>query len=151
MCERITQETGIPACTSVLAFNEVMQMTGRTRFGLASPYLEDVQARIVQNYGANGFECVAERHLGRHVNFEFSEVTPEQIGQMVREVAAAGPQCITTFCTNLRAANLVPALEAELGVPVYDTVSTAVWKALHLCGVDTRRVEGWGRLFAEVH
>lgn len=63
MCERITQETGIPACTSVLAFNEVMQMTGRTRFGLASPYLEDVQARIVQNYGANGFECVAERHL----------------------------------------------------------------------------------------
>lgn len=85
------------------------------------------------------------------MNFEFSEVTPEQIGQMVREVAAAGPQCITTFCTNLRAANLVPALEAELGVPVYDTVSTAVWKALHLCGVDTRRVEGWGRLFAEVH
>jgi len=151
LCERITQETGIPACTSVLALNEVMQATGRTRFGLASPYLEDVQARIVRNYGDNGFECVAERHLGHHVNFEFSEVTPERIGQMVREVAAAGPQCITIFCTNLRAAHLVPALEAELGIPVYDTVGTAVWKALRLCGVDTRRVEGWGRLFAEVH
>lgn len=151
LCERITQETGVPACTSVLALNEIMQRTGRTRFGLATPYLEDVQARIVENYRKSGYECVAERHLGRQVNFEFSEVTPEQIGRMAREVAAAGPQCISTFCTNLRAAHLVPSLEAELGIPVYDTVSTAVWKALRLCGVDTRRVEGWGSLFAEVH
>jgi maleate isomerase len=43
----------------------------------------------------------------------------------------------------------VPELEAELGIPIYDTVSTAVWKALRICGVDTRRVEGWGRMFAE--
>jgi len=151
LCERITQETGVPACTSVLALNEVMQITGRTRFALATPYLEDVQTRIVQNYGAHGYECVAERHLGHHVNFEFSEVTPEQIRHMVSELAGSGPQCITTFCTNLRAANLVPALEAELGIPVYDTVSTAVWKALRMCGVDTQRIEGWGRLFSEVH
>jgi len=64
-------------------------------------------------------------------------------------VARSQPQCLTTFCTNLRAAQLTPALEAELGIPVYDTVSTAVWKALRLCGVDTRRVQGWGSLFAE--
>ena len=66
---------------------------------------------------------------------------------MVREVAAAGPDCITTFCTNLRAAPLVDALERETGVPIYDTVSVAVWKALRMTGVDTRRVTGWGRLF----
>ena len=151
LCERITRETGVPACTSVLAWNEIMQLTGRKRFGLVTPYLDDVQARIVDNYQRSGYECVAERHLGRHVNFEFSEVTPDQIGRMVREVAAAGPQCISTFCTNLRAAHLVPSLEAELGIPIYDTVSTAVWKALRMCGVDTGRVEGWGRLFSEVH
>jgi maleate isomerase len=32
---------------------------------------------------------------------------------------------------------------------VYDTVSTAVWKALRMCGVDTRGLAGWGRLFSE--
>jgi len=151
LCARITEETGIPACTSVLAFNEAMQLSGRKRFGLATPYLADVQERIVANYRANGYECLAEQHLGRHVNFEFAEVTPEEITRMVREVAAASPQCISTFCTNLRAAHLVPALEAELGIPIYDTVSTAVWKALRLCGVDTRRVVGWGSLFGEWH
>lgn len=151
LCARITEATGIAACTSVLALNEAMQRSGCKRFGLATPYLEDVQTRIVDNYRNSGFECVAERHLGRHVNFEFAEVTAGQINEMVRALAVAGPQCITTFCTNLHAAHLVPALEAELGIPVYDTVSTAVWKALQMCGVDTRRVVGWGSLFAELH
>lgn len=149
LCERITAETGTPACTSVLALNEVMELTGRRRFGLVTPYLEDVQGRIAQNYSRSGYECVAERHLGRSVNFEFSQVGPDAIRRMVREVAAARPQCISTFCTNLRAAGLVPELEAELGIPVYDTVSTAVWKALRVCGIDTRRVQGWGRIFSE--
>ncbi|MGY8524525.1 maleate cis-trans isomerase family protein [Paracidovorax citrulli] len=150
LCARITEETGVPACTSVLAFNEVMARTGRRRFGLVSPYLEDVQQRIVANYGNSGYECVAERHLGLHVNFSFSEVTPEQLQGMARGVAESRPECITTFCTNLRAARLVPHLEAELGIPIYDTVSTAVWKSLRVAGVDTRRVQGWGSLFGEV-
>lgn len=159
LCARITAETGIPACTSVLALNEAMRLAGRTRFGLLSPYLAEVQQRIVANYARSGFDCVAEQHLGLSVNFAFSEVTPVQIEAMAREAlvpaamapagqAGAGPQCLTTFCTNLRAAPLVPALEAALGLPVYDTVATAVWKSLRLAGVDTRRVQGWGSLFA---
>ena len=38
-------------------------------------------------------------------------------------------------------------LEAEFGVPVYDTIATVVWKSLRLAGVDTRRLTGWGSLF----
>lgn len=149
LCQRIEQEVGVRCCTSVLALNEIMAKTGRRRFGLVTPYLHDVQAAIVQNYARHGFECVAERHLNQSVNFSFSEVTPAQISAMAREVAMDRPQCLTTFCTNLRAAQLAPALEAELGLPVYDTVSTAVWKALRLCDVDTRRVTSWGSLFQE--
>jgi len=149
LCQHIEQETGVRCCTSVLALNEIMGKTGRKRFGLVTPYLDDVQSAIVANYTRAGFDCVAERHLNRSENFSFSEVEPAHIAQMAREVARSQPQCLTTFCTNLRAAQLAQALEAELGIPVYDTVSTAVWKALRLCGVDTRRVQGWGSLFAE--
>lgn len=149
LCQRIEHEVGVRCCTSVLALNEIMQATGRRRFGLVTPYLDDVQAAIVENYRRHGFECVAEQHLNQCVNFSFSEVSPQDITRMARQVGAAGPQCLSTFCTNLRAACLVPALEAELGIPVYDTVATAVWKSLRLCGVDTRRVSGWGSLFNE--
>jgi maleate isomerase len=69
---------------------------------------------------------------------------------MVREVAKNGPEAISTFCTNLKAAHLAEELEAETGVPIYDTISTVVWKSLRIAGYDTTRVKGWGRLFQEV-
>ncbi len=150
LCARITAATGIPACTSVLALNEIFTLTGVRRFGLVTPYLDDVQAAIVRNYAGSGFECVAERHLRKQDNFSFSEVSADDIRAMVREVAKAGPQAITIFCTNLRGAPLVEELEAETGIPIYDTISTVVWKSLKLSGADPRRVTGWGSLFRDV-
>ena len=58
---------------------------------------------------------------------------------MVREVALAKPQAIAVFCTNLRGAPLVEQLEAEIGIPIYDSVATAVWKSLELAGGYARR------------
>jgi maleate isomerase len=150
LCRRITAETGIPACTSVLALNEIFERTGVRRFGLVTPYTDDVQERIVANYREAGFECTAERHLGWHDNWSFSTVTADRLRAMVREVARARPDAITTFCTGLRAAPLVEELERELGIPIYDTISTVVWKSLKLAGADPRRVQGWGRLFREL-
>ncbi len=147
LCQRITEATGIPACTSVLALNEIFQHTGVKRFGLVTPYRDDVQAAIVKNYAASGFECVAERHLRKQDNFSFSEVGADEIRRMVREVAQEKPQAITIFCTNLRGAPLVAELEAETGIPIYDTIATVVWKSLELAGADPKRIKGWGRLF----
>ena len=150
LCRRITEATGIPACTSVLALNEIFRLTGVQRFGLVTPYLDDVQSAIVRNYAASGFECVAERHLRKQDNFSFSEVGADEISRMVREVAKEAPQAITIFCTGLRGAPLVEALEAETGIPIYDTIATVVWKSLRLVGADPKRVRGWGRLFRDV-
>ena len=150
LCRRITETTGIPACTSVLALNEIFQLRGVNRFGLVTPYTDDVQAAIVKNYAGSGFQCVAERHLRKQDNFSFSEVTADEIRGMVREVAKEKPQAITVFCTGLRAAPLVDEIEHELGIPIYDTIATAVWKSLKLAGADPKRIKGWGRLFQEV-
>ena len=146
----IERDTGAKGCTSVLALNEILRRTRARRLALVTPYLGDVQARIVANYSASGIEIVAERHLGLEDNFSFSEVTSAQLLAMSREVAQAKPDAIAILCTNLRGAALVEQLEAELGIPVYDSVSTVVWKALALAGVNTRRLDGWGRLFKEL-
>ena len=150
LCRRITEATRIPACTSVLALNEIFQLTGVQRFGLVTPYLDDVQAAIIKNFAASGYECVAERHLRQCDNFSFSEVSADEIRKMVRAAAEAKPDAITIFCTNLRGAPLVEELEAETGIPIYDTIATVVWKSLRLAGADPKRVKGWGRLFQEV-
>lgn len=150
LCNRVTEETGIPCGTSVHALNEIFALTQVRRFALVTPYRTDVQQRIMENYRRAGFEVIAERHMGIQDNFRFATVSPEQITNMVREVARAGPQAIAIFCTNLCGAPLVEQLEAELGIPIYDSVATATWKALALAGTDVSRVLGWGRLFREV-
>jgi maleate isomerase len=149
LCARITEATGIPATTSVLALNELLAAQGARTLGLVSPYVQDVQERIVANYAGIGIDCVAERHLDLSVNFAFSEVEPDTLRRMLREVAAQRPHAMTIMCTNLHGAQLAQEMERELGIPIYDSVSTVVWRALKTIGVDPRAVAGWGRLFSE--
>lgn len=147
LVQRIRERTGIVASTAVLALNELLALRRITRLALVTPYTADVQQRIVDNYARLGIEVVAERHLGICVNHDFALVEPADLRHMMREVAQARPQAITTFCTNLRAAQLAQSVEAELGIPLLDTVSTAVWGALRAAGADPGAIQGWGRLF----
>lgn len=147
LCRSIHAATGIPATSSVLALNEALARSGVRRLGLVTPYRDDVQAQIIANYANIGVECVTERHLRLQDNFSFADVPEEQLGQMCREVAGAGPQAIAIVCTNLRAAALVPDLEAALGRPVYDSVATGLWKSLCLAGADPALITRWGSLF----
>jgi maleate isomerase len=149
LCAAIARDVGVPVVSSVLALIEIFRLAGVRRYGLVSPYLDEIQARILDTFAAEGFACAGERHLRDPGNFSFAEVEADTLGAMAREVAAGGPEAITTFCTNLWAAPLVPALEAELGVPVYDTVATGLWASLRAVGVDPARVRGWGRLFSD--
>lgn len=150
LCEEITAATGIPATTSMLALNEILQRTGVKRLGYVTPYRDDVQAKIIANYETLGVACHGERHLNLQDNFSFSEVTSAQLEAMTREVASIGPDAIAIICTNLRAMPLVAALERETGLPIYDTIATVIWKCLKMAGVDPARVAGWGSLFAKL-
>ena len=147
LCERITAATGIKATTSMLALNEILEKTGVTRLGYVTPYRDDVQQKILENYAGIGVACAGERHLRLQDNFSFSEVTPAQLEEMTLAVAETRPQAIAIICTNLCAAPLVDRLERATGLPIYDTIATVVWKSLLVAGVDPKRVTGWGSLF----
>lgn len=148
LCERIRERTGIAATTAVLALNELLALRGIHRLALVTPYTGDVQQRIVGNYRDVGVEVVAERHLDIRVNHDFALVEPQRLRELMGEVAQAQPQAIATYCTNLRAAQLAAAVEAELGIALLDTVSTTVWGMLRTAGADPSVVQGWGELFA---
>lgn len=150
LCRAVFEATGIATTSSVLALEQIFRATGVRRFGLVSPYLGSVQERIVQTFRNEGFACVAERHLEIRDNRAFADVTGDMLKDMVRAVAETRPDAITVLCTNLNGAPLVEALEAETGIPVYDSVATAIWGALRAAKTNPDVVKGWGRLFREV-
>jgi maleate isomerase len=148
LCERITAATGIPACTSVLAFREIFQRTGARRIGLVTPYTGDVQSRIQANWTTRDFSCSAECHLDLRDNFSFATVTEATVAEMAREVAIKGCDAVAILCTNMRGTRIAAEMEKELSLPVYDSIATTVWKSLVIAGIEPARIAGWGSLFA---
>lgn len=148
LCDAMTTRFAVPATSAVLAINELLETLGCHRIAMVTPYVDDIQARILSQYGDAGYECVAERHTGESVNYAFAEITSSEIERLIREVAADGPDAIIVMCTNMRAAPLVDRLEEETGILIIDSLAAYVWKALRLGGINTARITGWGRLFS---
>ena len=147
LCERIANETGIKATTSIIALDRVLRQSEVKTIGLVSPHNDAYQAKVMEKFAKRGYPCVAERHAGFSDNFSYCKVPDADIVTMIRDVARAGPDAIVTFCTNFPAAHLVAPLEQETGIPIYDTVSIGVWDALCHAGVTTERGARWGSLF----
>lgn len=149
LCKEIKKATGINATTTVLTLNEIFKMNSVKNFGLVTPYLEDIQKKIISNYKEIGLNCVGEKHLNDKGNFSFSEYSPELIKGLIREVAKNKPEAIVVLCTNFRGAEVVHSLEEELGIPIYDSVSITLWKCLKMCNIKTEVIKGWGDLFKQ--
>ncbi|MCA8928809.1 MAG: Asp/Glu/hydantoin racemase [Alphaproteobacteria bacterium] len=147
LCAAITARTGIPAQSAVLGFNALFAERGLKRLGLVSPYIADVQRRIIANYAAIGIETVADERLGIAENFAFAAVTEDTIAALCRRVAEARPDGIAIYCTNVDGAALAPRLERELGIPVYDSGAVALWAGLRAAGASLAPFARWGRLF----
>ncbi len=149
LAKAIEDTTGIAATTTMIAYERLFETAAITRIGLVTPYLSEIQDRIVANYGARGIKVVAERHLEDRGNFSFGSYGEAEIATLVRDVAKAEPQMIAIVCTNFRGAGIAAAVERECGIPVVDSVSITAWATARLAGLDTSRITSWGRLFLD--
>lgn len=148
LCERITAATGIRACTTVLAYRDLLRRLGNARIGLVTPYTADVQERIMSNWRSQGLNCTAERHLSLADNFSFAEVPEAEIARLCEEVVGEGCDAVAIVCTNMRGAAAAERIERKLGVGIFDSIAVTLWACLIAAGVDPSIVRGWGGLFA---
>lgn len=159
LCEKIEKATGIRATTSVIGLTKLLDQVAaeqgvKPRFGLVTPYLDDVQQKITETFGKAGYEIVAESHLKRRVNVEFASITEDELDKQLEEVHSKMQdepvRIISTFCTNLRAAQRAAHWEEKYpGLIVADTVSTVVWDMLAMVGVDMSGLHTWGAIFSK--
>ena len=147
LCAALTERTGVPATSTMLAYDRLLRATGVCRLGLVTPYLGDVQARIAASYAAQGIDVVAEARLETRDNFVFGNVPPERVRAMIDEVAKARPEAIAILCTNLRGAPVAAEAEERTGIPVFDSVAVTAAHGLRAAGLDPARVTGWGSVF----
>jgi maleate isomerase len=149
LAERITAATGIRASTCILALVDILGRVGATSQGLVSPYTDDVQARIVETFAAQGIDCPAERHLGIRDNFAFGTVSEATIAEMIGDVARADADAVTILCTNMNGARVAAELEQDDGPLLLDSVAVTLWGCLVAIGYPLTGFARWGRLFTD--
>jgi maleate isomerase len=146
----VTERTGIRTTTSMLGLDALLKARGLQRIGVVTPYNDAGHAKTVACLRSEGYDVVADTNAGMSDNLSFASMPLDQIGAMVRRVAAARPQVVLTLCTNMPAAVLAAPLAAELGLPVWDSTAFGIWHALALLGIDSRpAADAWGSLFDE--
>lgn len=148
LVRRVTSETQVRATTSTLALIEVLRATGARRLGLVSPYTAKYQKKILETFEREGFPIIADACAGLSDNLSYASVPSKDIRRMTCKVASEAPDAIIAWCTNFLAAPIAADLEAETGIPFYDSTALAVWHPLTLLGLDTRRASAWGSLFS---
>ncbi len=150
LCAAITERTGVPATSTMLAYDALLRHMGITRLGLVTPYMGEIQERIVANYDAQGIQVVAERRLEDKGNYSFATYPPEQVGSLIETVAESRPEAIAVVCTNFRGATVAQHIEESCGIPVLDSVAVTTAYCLHSVGLDPSRITGWGSVFKHV-
>lgn len=149
LCEEITAATGIPATTSVLGLNRLIERLQITDMALLTPYTDDVQSAIIKTYSTIGVDCSLEKHLGQPDNASFGYITDDTLDAGFWELAGRGAKVVSVFCTGLKAAHLVDRWERQSGIVVLDTVATVLWDMCIMTGLDVRAIKGWGLIFNE--
>jgi maleate isomerase len=145
---RITAETGVPAATSGLMLRKAMAARGFRRIGLVTPYAEAYVAKLAARFATEGWEVVAESHLGMTDNLSYASVPFATIEAQAMEVAAARPDVLLAWCTNYPAAPLAAGIEARTGIPFWDATALGVLAALEAAGIAARPGAAWGGLMA---
>ncbi|MHB8692910.1 MAG: maleate cis-trans isomerase family protein [Solirubrobacteraceae bacterium] len=147
LCALIAERTGVPCSTSTLAQLELFELGGFSRCALAVPYTDDVTARIVEVFAGEGVTVTASASAHVSENRAMAFVSESQVRGLVRAADTTDAECVLIYCTGVAGAHLAQELEAELGKPVFDSVAVALWKGLHLVGIEPR-LTGWGSLMA---
>ena len=138
-----------PAETAMLALLEALRIKGARRIGLVTPFLHDVQAATIRVLAEEGLEVVAEHHFNDPGNYTFARFTEAEIEAAILDVGRTpGLDAIAVISTNLRGPRPAARAEARLGIPVFDTIATALWGAMRKAGADPAQLRGWGSLFS---
>ncbi|HET9298004.1 MAG TPA: decarboxylase [Candidatus Binatia bacterium] len=137
---RIHAVTGIQATTSLTAVVEALRALEIQRPAIATPYLADIDARLVGVLEKSGVKVAAIRGMGLKKSIEMGKVTPEETYRLAREVVRSAPKAdgILISCGNLRTFEAIEPLEIDTGLPVVTSNQAGLWQAMRMTGIKDR-------------
>lgn len=127
---RISRITGVPTVGVFSSVRESLGRSGAKNVAVLTPYTDDINEGIRKVLEADGLNVAAICGMGIDINFELATPGPAEIRDFaVKKLEGVKADLLFISCTNFRAMEAVPSLEAHFGVPVV-TSNTATIEAV---------------------
>jgi len=150
VAQRISDAAGgIPATTTSTAAVEALRALRVNKVAIGSPYPEDISELLRRFMSQNGFQIVSMKMLGIANAPEMQKQAPAVSYSLGKQADAPEAEALFIPCADLRTAEIIQALEDDLGKPVITANQATMWKVLRLAGVNAK-VKGYGKLL-ETH
>jgi maleate isomerase len=144
---RMTDATGLPATTTSTAMLAALRAVGARRVALASPYMPDVEEKLIAFLAGHGIETV--NSVALNLPLDHSIVPQADILAAARRADRATADAVFISCTGQRLHAHLDDIEASLGKPVLAANQVTSWHALAIAGW-ADRWRGPGRALGQV-
>jgi maleate isomerase len=145
--ERIVQATGLPVSVTGEAVAAALAALGARKVVMVTPYLREVNEREAAFLRHHGVTVLGHHAQGLTYAREFRAIEPYGWYRMAMERKHAEADAYFLSCAQIRVAEIIEALEHDLGRPVVTSNQAALWHALRQGGISDR-FDGFGQLFA---
>ena len=128
---RIEARAAVPVVTAASAVVDALRDLEIERFAFSSPYVASLNDLAVSFIEAFGFRCVGRADTATPLgNDEVAALTPENVAALARDADCPQAEAIVLSCTDMRAAEAVPGIEARQGKPVVTSNQAMMYAAL---------------------
>ena len=139
---------GVACTTPITGALAAFSTFGAQRIGVLTPYRTDVNEIVAAFIISRGFDVPVFGTFSEESDAAVATISAESVRRGIhRLLEAETVDAVFVSCTSIRLAAEVPALEAELGLPVTSSNHAMAWHAVRLAGVHTAR-PNLGRLYA---
>lgn len=147
-CEELEEKAGVPAITAAGALVEAIQSLSVRRVAFTSPYVPALSAESVAFLRQCDIEVVSEVCFETELtSIGQNRLTPQDAYDMALKADRPEAEAIVISCTDYRALEAVPAIEARLGKPVVTSNQAQMYVCLTRLGLPTRGIVAGGHLF----
>ena len=128
LCRRLSEISGVPTISVIESVRHDLKATEGNSVAILTPYVDELNQRIVASVEGDGFQVVAMHGMGITHNFDIASVEPAQIIQFATDKLGVklAADILFVSCTNFRAVSALDQLGDLYGKPVISSNQAAL-------------------------
>jgi len=136
---------GVPAISTSGAMTACLKRGGIKKIDVVTRCVETTNERLRRYLASGGVEVCRLGGFDMLDMFDHAKIQPGDVYAKVKETVSDESEAVFVACTQVRALEVIDALERDLGKPVYSANQASFWLAFETLGIDPQ-LNGHGSL-----